>query len=44
MGWIGPNNRLYEHKRWFAFAAITAACAAAFGWMRARTMKGRRKD
>ena len=35
-GYIGPNNRRYEKKRWFVFAAIGAAFVAIAGWIKKR--------
>ncbi len=36
MGWVGPNGRVYQKKRWVVFAAIGAACVALTGWVRTR--------
>ncbi len=35
-GYIGPNNRRYEKKRWFLVAAILAAGTAILGWFKTK--------
>lgn len=41
MGWVGPNGRIYQNKRWVVFAAIGAAAAALAGWIRNRLPQSR---
>ena len=36
MGWVGPNGRVYQNKRWVVFAAIAAALVAVAGWVKGR--------
>jgi len=36
MGWVGPNGRIYQSKRWVVFAAIGAAAVAMAAWVKRR--------
>jgi hypothetical protein len=44
MGWVGPNGRIYQHKRWVVFTAIGAAAVAVAGWFRSRMAKSREAE
>jgi hypothetical protein len=41
MGWVGPNGRIYQNKRWVVFAALGAAAVAIAGWIKGRMTKSR---
>lgn len=41
MGWVGPNGRIYKHKRLVVFAAIGAVVVAVAGWFRGRLTRSR---
>lgn len=44
MGWVGPNGRIYQNKRWVVFAAIGAAAVAVAGWLRSRLSRSQRDE